>query len=138
LEDFRKNPKSKNLEKHIQILVREFKTAKQKTEKRKERQDRKKREEVYMDRSPLARPIVQPNRGLAWIPFWYSTDKRDPPGGIHRLPPFGGSSSLSSAGESPTPRSAPPPLTPYKTMTATVGTLAPSLFLSFVLFLCKP
>jgi hypothetical protein len=58
------------LQKHIQILVREFKTAKPKTGKRKERQDRKKK-----------RRSVQPNRGLAWIPFRYPTDKQDPAGG---------------------------------------------------------
>jgi hypothetical protein len=67
LEDFRKSPKSKNLQKHIQILVREFKTAKQKAEKRKKkRKARQKKERRSLPGpQPIDRPSVHPNRSPA-------------------------------------------------------------------------
>jgi hypothetical protein len=80
---------------------------------------------AYQTKAHQRSPLASPPGAWPGYRFGIRPTSGTHQGGIHRLPPFGGSSSLSSAGESPTPRSAPPPLTPYKTTTAAAGTLAP-------------
>jgi hypothetical protein len=62
-----------------------------KTENRRKRktiETGKNRGKTHLAEAHLCGPLSQPIKSLAWIPFWYPTDRRDPRSGEDHLLPL--------------------------------------------------
>jgi hypothetical protein len=59
-----------------------------KTENQKKKKKQKNRGITHLAKVHLRGPLSQPTKSLAWIPFLYPTDRRDPRGGGDHLLPL--------------------------------------------------